>query len=139
MSKQQSGGCLCGKVRFETTGPLREVIFCHCSQCRKQSGLYVAATSVKGDALDLRGAENITWFASSDFAKRGFCSTCGTPLFWKPNDEPRFAIVAGAFDDPSCLTPGYHICTEGRAGFYTINDGLPQYKHDAPDVLIAPS
>jgi hypothetical protein len=138
MTDTQAGGCLCGAVRFETTGPLREVIFCHCSQCRKQTGLYIAATSVKSDALDLRGAENITWFASSEFAKRGFCSTCGTPLFWKPNDEARYAILAGAFDDPSCLTPGYHICTEGRAGFYEINDGLPQYLHDAPDVPIAP-
>ena len=137
MSDGQAGGCLCGVVRFVATGPFREVIFCHCAQCRKQSGLYVAATSVDGDALDLRRMENITWFASSDFAKRGFCSTCGTPLFWKPNGEARYAILAGAFDDPTCLTPGYHICTEGRAGFYQINDDLPQYAQSAPDVEIA--
>ncbi len=137
MSTKQSGGCLCGAVRFEAKGRLREVIFCHCSQCRRQSGLYVAATSVNGDALDLRGAEIITWFASSAFAKRGFCSTCGTPLFWKPNDEERYAILAGAFDDPSCLVPGYHICTKGRAEFYSLNDGLPQYPHSGPGIEIA--
>ncbi len=137
MGDQHSGGCLCGAVRFVATPPLREVVFCHCSQCRKQTGLYIAATSVAGSALDLRGAETITWFASSDFAKRGFCSSCGTPLFWKPNDEARYAILAGAFDDPGCLTPGYHICVEGRAEFYQISDGLPQYLHDAPDVAIA--
>ncbi len=137
MSDNHQGGCLCGAVRFQTTGPLREVVFCHCSQCRKQTGIYIAATSVAGGALDLQGADAITWFASSDFAKRGFCSTCGTPLFWKPNAEARCAILAGAFDDPSCLTPGYHICTEGRAQFYQIGDGLPQYLHDAPDVPIA--
>ena len=135
---ENAGGCLCGKVRFQTKGPLREVVFCHCSQCRKQSGLYVAATSVPAEALHLTGAASITWFASSDFAKRGFCSICGTPLFWKPNDEARYAILAGAFDDPSCLTPGYHICTEGRAGFYAIGDGLPLYPHDAPDLKVAP-
>ena len=135
---ENAGGCLCGKVRFQTKGPLREVVFCHCSQCRKQSGLYVAATSVPAEALHLTDAASITWFASSDFAKRGFCSICGTPLFWKPNDEARYAILAGAFDDPSCLTPGYHICTEGRAGFYEIGDGLPQYPHDAPDLMVAP-
>ena len=135
---ENAGGCLCGEVRFQTKGPLREVVFCHCSQCRKQSGLYVAATSVPAAALHLTGAASITWFASSDFAKRGFCSICGTPLFWKPNAEPRYAILAGAFDDPSCLTPGYHICIEGRAGFYEIGDGLPQYLHDAPNVKVAP-
>lgn len=137
MSDKHQGGCLCGAVRFETSGPLREVVFCHCSQCRKQSGIYVAATSVEGSALDLRGADGVTWFASSEFAKRGFCRTCGTPLFWKPNEEARYAILAGAFDDPSCLTPGYHICTEGRARYYEISDGLLQYGHDAPDVPIA--
>ena len=75
MQDHQTGGCLCGKVRFTTTGPLREVIFCHCSQCRRQSGLYFAATSVSADCLALEGAGNITWFAASGFAKRGFCGT----------------------------------------------------------------
>jgi hypothetical protein len=137
MTSKQTGGCLCGNVRFETTGPLREVIFCHCSQCRRQSGLYFAATSVAADALTLTGAEEVTWFAASSFATRGFCRTCGSALFWKPNDEPRYAVLAGAFDDPSCLTAGYHVCTEGRAEFYQIADGLPQYLHDSPDVPLA--
>jgi hypothetical protein len=139
MDRAETGGCNCGKVRFETTGPLREVIFCHCSQCRKQSGLYFAATSVPGAALAITGADNLTWFGASDFAKRGFCSTCGSALFWKPNAEDRYAIMAGAFDDPSCLTPGYHICTEGRAGFYAISDGLPQHAQSSPNVIVAVS
>lgn len=138
MQQKQSGGCLCGRVRFETTGPLREVVFCHCSQCRRQSGLFFAATSVPAAALTISGAEHISWFAASTFAKRGFCGTCGSVLFWKPDDEARYAVLAGAFDDPSCLTPGYHICTEGRAEFYAIADGLPQYPQDAPDLSITP-
>lgn len=139
MQDHQTGGCLCGKVRFTTTGPLREVIFCHCSQCRRQSGLYFAATSVRADCLALEGAGNITWFAASDFAKRGFCGTCGSILFWKPNDEARYAILAGAFDHPEALHPGHHICTEGRPEFYQINDGLPQYPGDGPGVTTAAS
>jgi hypothetical protein len=137
MSDVHEGGCLCGRVRFKTSGPLREVIFCHCSQCRKQSGLYFAATSVPADALELTGTEHITWYAASEFAKRGFCGTCGSALFWKPNDEARYAILAGTFDDPSCLVPGYHICTEGRAEFYAIADGLPQYPGSSPTRVIA--
>ncbi len=137
MQDHQTGGCLCGKVRFTTTGPLREVIFCHCSQCRRQSGLYFAATSVSADCLALEGAGKITWFAASGFAKRGFCGTCGSILFWKPNDEERYAILAGAFDHPETLHPGHHICTEGRPEFYQINDGLPQYPGDGPGVTTA--
>jgi len=133
----EAGGCLCGKVRFTTRGPLREVIFCHCSQCRRQSGLYFAATSVAAEALTLSGAEHLTWFAASDFAKRGFCAHCGTILFWKPNAEARYAVLAGAFDRPECLHPGHHICTEGRPDFYRISDGLPQYPGDGPGVVTA--
>lgn len=137
MSDVETGGCLCGKVRFTTTGPLRDVIFCHCSQCRRQSGLYFAATSVPAGALTLAGADHITWFASSDFAKRGFCGTCGTLLFWKPNAEARYAVLAGAFDNPNCLHAGSHICTAGRPDFYRIDDGLPHYEGDGPDVVTA--
>lgn len=137
MMQGQAGGCLCGRVRFQTAGPLREVIFCHCSQCRRQSGLYFAATSIEAAALNLQGAEHLTWYAASEFARRGFCSTCGSALFWKPSNEARYAILAGAFDDPSCLVPGYHICTEGRAEFYSIADGLPQYPGSSPTLVIA--
>lgn len=137
MDDQQTGGCLCGKVRFATCGPLRDVIFCHCSQCRRQSGLYFAATSVSEDRLALTGVENVTWFAASDFARRGFCATCGTLLFWKPNAEARYAILAGAFDRPECLHPGFHICTDGRPDFYQIADGLPQYGGDGPGIETA--
>lgn len=137
MNDTHSGGCLCGKVRFQAKGPLRDVVFCHCSQCRKQSGLYFAATSVPADALDLTGAAQITWFAASEFAQRGFCRTCGSALFWKPNNAARYAILAGAFDEPDFLVPGYHICTEGRAVFYAIADGLPQFKGSSPDLDVA--
>ena len=137
MGAIETGGCLCGKVRFTTHGPLREVIFCHCSQCRRQSGLYFAATSIPADRLDLEGEAHVTWFAASDHARRGFCGSCGTLLFWKPNDEPRYAILAGAFDRPDCLHPGHHICTAGRPQFYAISDGLPQYPGDGPGVVTA--
>jgi hypothetical protein len=137
MAEVETGGCLCGKVRFSATGPLREVVFCHCAQCRRQSGHHFAATSVPGDRLTLEGAEAIAWFAASDFAKRGFCATCGSLLFWKPHAEDRFAILAGAFDRPEALTPGYHICTKGRPDYYQISDGLPQYPGDGPDLITA--
>lgn len=137
MSGDQEGGCLCGKVRFKTSGPLRDVIFCHCSQCRRQTGLYFAATSIAADAIEIVGEANVTWFAASDYARRGFCSTCGTLLFWKPNAEARYAVLAGAFDSPACLHPGYHICTEGRPEFYAISDGLRQFSGDGPDVVTA--
>lgn len=131
------GGCLCGAVRFSTTARLRDVIFCHCSQCRRQTGLYYAATSVPKADLVIAGAENLTWYAASDAARRGFCKCCGSALFWEPATADYMAILAGAFDDPSTLTAGYHICTAGRATFYAIADGLPEYPQGTAETAIA--
>ncbi|MGQ0563677.1 MAG: GFA family protein [Gemmobacter sp.] len=132
------GGCQCGKVRFVASGPLREVVFCHCSQCRRQTGLYIAATAVDIANLDITGVGALTWYASSPHADRAFCGTCGSPLFWRPASRAYISILAGSFDDSSVLTPGYHICTDGRATFYAITDGLPQHPHSAPGLATAP-
>ena len=132
------GGCLCGAVRFDATGPLREVIFCHCAQCRRQSGLYFAATAVDQTALAVTGAGNLTWYAASAHAVRGFCGTCGTLLFWRPEAGTHIAILAGSLDDPTPLRAGHHICTEGRPGYYAISDGLPQHPYASPGLTIAP-
>ena len=132
-----TGGCLCGAVRYVAAGPLREVVFCHCSQCRRQTGLYYAATSVPLAALTVAPTAALAWYAASDSARRGFCKTCGSALFWQRNGADKISILAGSFDDPAALTPGYHICTAGRAGFYDIADGLPQHVRDAPGVAIA--
>lgn len=136
---RHEGGCLCGAIRYVAMGPMREIVFCHCSQCRKQTGLYVPATAVPKAALDIAG-DSLRWFAASGFAERGFCATCGTPLFWRMravgSDTASISIMAGSLDDASDLVRGYHICTEGRATFYAISDGLPQYAHDAPGVPI---
>lgn len=132
------GGCLCGAVRYRVRGKLRDVVFCHCSQCRRQTGLYYAATSADQAQLTISGEDALRWYAASGFAKRGFCGTCGSALFWRANAADDISILAGSLDDPSGLTPGYHICVAGRPDFYRIDDGLPQYEHGSPDLVIAP-
>lgn len=132
------GGCLCGAVRFSTTARLRDVIFCHCSQCRRQTGLFYAATSVPKADLVITGEQNLSWYSASTTARRGFCKTCGSALFWEPATTDYVSILAGAFDDPSVLTAGYHMCTQDRAGFYSITDGLPQFPQDTAETAIAP-
>lgn len=137
MNKPNKGSCLCGGVRFTTTGPLRGVVYCHCTQCRKQSGHFYAATSVADGELEIQGSEHITWYAASDFARRGFCSRCGSLLFWKAHSEPDISIMAGLFDDPDGLVGSCHIFVGQKAGHYEINDGLPQYERSSPDFAVA--
>ena len=72
------GSCLCGAISFRTHGRLREVVYCHCSQCRKQSGHYFAATNVSDGAIEVVGSDMLNWYAASPQARRGFCRNCGS-------------------------------------------------------------
>lgn len=137
MTEIHSGGCLCGAVRYETKGPLREVVYCHCSQCRRQTGLYYAATNVADADIDITGGDDLTWYAASDDARRGFCRTCGSALFWKHNARDYVSILAGSFDQPSGLTPGYHIFVADKGDYYSIGDGLPQFERSTPAIIVA--
>jgi hypothetical protein len=131
-----TGQCACGAVRFRTQGPLRPIIYCHCSQCRRQTGHYLAATACPDAALTVTaGAAQIRWFASSPDAQRAFCATCGSGLFWKNRTRTETSIMAGLFDEPNDLTPGRHIFVADKGCYYTISDGLPQ---DAPKQPVTP-
>lgn len=134
---QHEGSCLCGAVRFTATGSLRGVVYCHCSQCRKQTGHYYAATNVADDDLAIRGAENITWYEASSYAKRGFCSVCGSALFWKRNEAEEISVMAGAFEQPTGLKGESHIFTVDKGDYYDITDGLPQFERSTPDIKVA--
>jgi hypothetical protein len=126
MLEKRTGGCLCGVVRFAMTGPVRRVVYCHCSQCRRQTGHFVAATACDDGQLQLEGGENLSWYAASDEAKRGFCRTCGSLLFWKGNGSKTTSIMAGSFDLPSGLSESGHIHVADKGDYYRITDGLPQ-------------
>ena len=70
MTETHSGSCLCGAVRFAVTGPLGGVIYCHCSQCRKQTGHIFAGTNVPKESLAVTGADHVVWYRSSPEAQR---------------------------------------------------------------------
>ena len=130
-----SGRCECGSVRFEADDVRDTVNFCHCGQCRKQTGLYYAATDTLDANININDSGSLKWYAASDIAKRGFCSECGSALFWKANGTDKTSILAGSLDgDTSGIKLERHIFTSDKGGFYDINDGLKQYdqgdRHD---------
>jgi len=120
------GSCLCGAVRFEVEGALKAPDACHCSLCRKQSGHYWASTNVLRAALTLHGEDKLTWYRSSEKVRRGFCSVCGSALFWDPAGHDFIAIGMGAFDKPTHSYLEKHIFTADKGDYYEIADGLPQ-------------
>jgi hypothetical protein len=120
------GSCLCGAISFEVAGMLEPPDACHCSQCRKQSGHFWASTDVSRSALTIRGAEKLSWFRSSDKVRRGFCSTCGSSLFWDAIHKDTIAVAMGAFDRPTGTRLRIHIFVADKGDYYDIRDGLPQ-------------
>lgn len=112
------GSCLCGAVAFEVDPPLRDVVVCHCTQCRKTSGHYWAASSVPLENLRFTNDDGLAWYRSSPSATRGFCWLCGSSLFWKPEDEDRMSLAAGALHGATGLRIAKHIFVEDGGDYY---------------------
>lgn len=93
------GGCLCGRVRYRIHGPLRGVIACHCSQCRRTSGHYAAMTSAPSKSIVM---------------------TCSDSLVWS------ISITAGTLDLPTNIAMERHIFVADKSDYYSIDDDLPQ-------------
>ena len=138
-----TGGCLCGEVRYEVNGPMQSIMACHCEQCRRTSGHFVAATAVKGDDVTLTEEKGLRWYHSSDIARRGFCGTCGSSLFWEPTpieestDLHHISIMAGTLDSPTGLALTNHIFVEWKGDYYDLTDGKPQFAIDTDGEQIA--
>ena len=121
-----TGGCLCGGVRYEISGPLRGVIACHCSQCRRTSGHYAAMTSAPSADITLTSSASLRWYRSSDSAERGFCGVCGGNLFWKLAGRDSLSITAGTLDLPTGIEMEQHIFVADKSDYYSIEDDLPK-------------
>ena len=130
---EHSGSCLCGAVAFEVSGPLRNALGCHCSQCRKMTGHYLAATAAKHDKFRLTREDGLAWYRSSDTARRGFCRICGSTLFWQGDGRDYVAIAAGSLDAPTGIRLEGHIFCADKGDYYEITDGdyqRPQWLKD---------
>lgn len=120
------GRCNCGKVAFEVKTVRKELNVCHCTLCRRASGHLWAATHARFSDMHFIEDEGLTWYESSDFAKRGFCRFCGSNLFYRMNGEEGIGIGAGCLEAPTGLEIGKHIFVKDKGDYYTIDDDAPQ-------------
>lgn len=126
-----AGKCMCGAVTFEFMADRKDVTACHCGQCRSWSGHLWASLNAPFESLTFKkGEDQLGWFKSSDYARRGFCKVCGSALFWhadKLDDyKHRIAIAAGAIDPDAAMKFAEHIFVADKGHYYEIADGLPQ-------------
>ncbi len=131
MAVEVTGRCLCGAVVFEAVHDGGEADACHCAQCRRWSGHYWASVNVPVASLRFKsGEERVGWYASSEHVRRGFCTGCGSALFWHPHRHERYshliAVSAGSLDAPTGVALSKHIFVAEKGDYYAIEDGLPQ-------------
>lgn len=132
------GSCLCAAVRFEIDGGFHEAHHCHCSRCRRSHGA-TFATFACTRASSLRiveGAASVADYRSSELARRSFCKTCGSSLFFAHDAAPKLVWVAvGCLDDESAakVAVDAHCFVGSKARWWTIADGLAQHEEQRPE------
>ena len=134
-----TGGCLCGGVRYEIRGPLREVLICHCEECRRWHGHVSASAAARKEDVALLETRGLKWIQSprSDArARRGFCSECGSSLFWDPPARETISIAAGTLDGATGLRVLSHWFVSQAGDYYEIpEDGLPHHRRSGESEL----
>lgn len=125
------GGCLCGAVRYRVTGPLRDVVVCHCSVCRRAHGGAAAYSACAREDLELVDARGLRWHEHAD-SRRAFCGECGGRLFWERPGRPTVSIAAGTLDAPTGIATRHHIFAASAADWEHLDDGLPAHPGPMP-------
>lgn len=127
MSAQSTlGRCLCGIVKAQGSGEA-EVKACHCQMCRRWHGGPAVSVNFSGGIAIAAGADQVSWYRSSEWAERGFCRVCGSTLFYRLVDNPdELSGEAGQFDLPSGLKIIEHFFIDEKPDYYDFADDAPR-------------
>lgn len=125
-----TGGCLCGKTRYEATERPYDITHCHCEDCRRSSGsAFVTWASFHRASFAFTSGDprTIEWAGRC----RSFCPECGTPLtFQTVPGADDVAVTVASLDEPGAVSPADHTWTQDRLPWIRLDDGLPVYVKD---------
>mgnify|MGYP005810478597 CR=1 FL=1 len=124
------GKCLCGAVSVEIKGSISDIIHCHCSLCRKNSGTAYATNGFinSKDFEIVAGKNNLTSFSFKEGRNRHFCSSCGSPVYSSNADDPsRLRIRLGILDSDISERPISHNFVSSKGNWEDLDAQLPRY------------
>jgi hypothetical protein len=142
MKLPQSGGCLCGAVRYEITRAPQAVYTCHCTDCQRLTGsAFSTALLVTDETFQLSGVDPRPVHHRADSGRLNthwLCPECGA---WICSGPPPGAtppgtlrtIRAGTLDDTSWLRPTVHFWTRSKQPWVTLPKGDRSFETQAAD------
>ena len=131
-----TGGCACGRIRFEAAIDSDEAYLCHCRMCQRASG-NVSLAMKNVQQADVRWSKEPDWYASSAIAERPYCSACGTSLGFRYKDgTDKMDLTVAAFDDPSRFKPASHFGAESIHEAWIDTSNLPRTRTDEYPKLV---
>ena len=114
------GQCLCGKVKVTANSMNQSVGACHCSMCRKWTGGIIISTDCGSD-VSLEG-DAIGVYDSSAWAERGFCTHCGSHLFYRLKENQQYFIPADIFDDNEDFVFDHQVFIDEKPNYYCFSN-----------------
>lgn len=120
------GGCGCGAVTYRIEGIVEPVLHCHCENCRRLSGNFVAATRVPVESLAITDPEGRLSWHDLDYARYGFCRDCGSTLFYQAADRSHLiSVMVGTLDvSPDLPLGGVWFAAEAQS-HHVLPEGVP--------------
>lgn len=129
------GSCLCGRVKIELRGSIKDIIHCHCSLCRKNSGTAYATNGFINakDFSIVEGQDCINYFEFKPGKKRHFCSHCASPIYSSNSENPeQFRLRLGILDSDIEERPISHNFVSSKANWDELDAKLPHYEEFEP-------
>lgn len=119
-SSRATGTCLCGAVRITSNAVSHSVGACHCDTCRRWCGGPMMA--VKCGDVEIDGEDNVAVHDSSDWADRGFCSKCGSHLFYRLKQPRKYIVPVGLFGDELPFIFDHQVFVDERPHWYAFSN-----------------
>jgi len=91
----------------------------------------MAATACDSAALAFEADDMLRWWNRTETVRYGFCSNCGSSLFWQASDkQERISITAGSLDHPTGLHTHEALFVADAGDYFTPDTSLVQHEHD---------
>ncbi|WP_286234255.1 GFA family protein [Thalassotalea sediminis] len=129
------GSCLCGEVQITINGSIEDIIHCHCSLCRKNSGTAYATNGfvARKDFSIVAGEDALSQFSFKPQRIRHFCKYCGSPVYSENLDDiDRLRLRLGIVDSAIKEKPISHNFVTSKANWEDMDARLPRYETFEP-------